>query len=198
MNSQHLWSLKTTGEEGKTLRLHFRLRQPDVMERVQVSRGKLETEIRKLLHEVTHVAASTPEHARKCPRPGSRRGTPSLASSICEGLQLFAKTCPGLRSMQSHLAGTSIRRIKFRYLFLESESFKALIDQEQPNGALTVYSLRTHAREASRRGSRENDFKNTLINTPGEWVGPSEAVRLPAAMTLSAFLFYTFRMLSQS
>jgi len=45
--------------------------QADVMERVQGSQGQLETEIRKLLHEVTRIAANALEHARETRSRGS-------------------------------------------------------------------------------------------------------------------------------
>lgn len=44
--------------------------QSDVVDRVQESRGQLEVEIRKLLHEVTRIAASAMDHAREAKTQG--------------------------------------------------------------------------------------------------------------------------------
>jgi hypothetical protein len=45
--------------------------QSDVMDRVQNSRGQLEAETRKLLHEVTRIATVALEHAREAKTLGS-------------------------------------------------------------------------------------------------------------------------------
>lgn len=54
--------------------------QSDLMSRVQESRGQLETEIRKLLHEVTRVAAAALDHARTARSEGAAAVAAKLAT----------------------------------------------------------------------------------------------------------------------
>ncbi|HZU41251.1 MAG TPA: dynamin family protein [Terriglobales bacterium] len=53
--------------------------QSDVMERVQESRGQLEAEIRKLLHEVARIATSALDHARTAKAAGTAAVEAKLA-----------------------------------------------------------------------------------------------------------------------
>jgi hypothetical protein len=52
--------------------------QSDVLNRIQESRGRLEVEIRKLLHEVSCIAEQALDRARKV----KEEGTPAVQSSI--------------------------------------------------------------------------------------------------------------------
>lgn len=54
--------------------------QSDVMERVQESRGQLEAEIRKLLHEVARIATSALDHARAAKAEGAAAVEAKLAT----------------------------------------------------------------------------------------------------------------------
>ncbi|MGB7285183.1 MAG: dynamin family protein [Candidatus Acidiferrum sp.] len=54
--------------------------QSDVVDRVQESRGRLEAEIRKLLHEVSHIAERALEHARDA----SARGTTAVEERLAQ------------------------------------------------------------------------------------------------------------------
>jgi len=52
--------------------------QNDVLNRIQDSRGRLEAEIRKLLHEVSRIAEQALDRARKV----KEEGTPAVQSAI--------------------------------------------------------------------------------------------------------------------
>jgi GTP-binding protein EngB required for normal cell division len=52
--------------------------QNDILNRIQDSRGRLEAEIRKLLHEVSHIAVQALDRARKV----KEEGTPAVQSAI--------------------------------------------------------------------------------------------------------------------
>jgi hypothetical protein len=52
--------------------------QNDVLNRIQESRGRLEAEIRKLLHEVSRIAVQALDRARKV----KEEGTPAVQSAI--------------------------------------------------------------------------------------------------------------------
>jgi hypothetical protein len=52
--------------------------QNDVLNRIQDSRGRLEAEIRKLLHEVSRIAVQALDRARKV----KEEGTPAVQSAI--------------------------------------------------------------------------------------------------------------------
>jgi hypothetical protein len=52
--------------------------QNDVLNRIQDSRGRLEAEIRKLLHEVSRIAVQALDRARKV----QEEGTPAVQSAI--------------------------------------------------------------------------------------------------------------------
>jgi peptidoglycan hydrolase CwlO-like protein len=52
--------------------------QNDVLNRVQESRGHLETEIRKLLHEVSRIAEQALDRARKV----KEEGTPAVEAAV--------------------------------------------------------------------------------------------------------------------
>jgi hypothetical protein len=52
--------------------------QNDVLNRIQESRGRFEVEIRKLLHEVSHIAVQALDRARKV----KEEGTPAVQSAI--------------------------------------------------------------------------------------------------------------------
>ncbi len=45
--------------------------QNDILQRIQESRGHLETEIRKLLHEISRIAEQALDRARKLREEGS-------------------------------------------------------------------------------------------------------------------------------
>ena len=52
--------------------------QNDVLNRIQDSRGRLEAEIRKLLHEVSRIAEQALDRAKKV----KEEGTPAVQSAI--------------------------------------------------------------------------------------------------------------------
>jgi predicted transcriptional regulator len=52
--------------------------QNDVINRIQESRGRLEAEIRKLLHEVSRIAEQALDRARKV----KEEGTPAVLSAV--------------------------------------------------------------------------------------------------------------------
>jgi len=52
--------------------------QNDVLNRIQDSRGRLEAEIRKLLHEISRIAEQALDRARKV----KEEGTPAVRSAL--------------------------------------------------------------------------------------------------------------------
>jgi hypothetical protein len=65
--------------------------QNDVLNRIQDSRGRLEAEIRKLLHEISRIAEQALDRARKV----KEEGTPAVQSAIeCFGTRLISLKLP--------------------------------------------------------------------------------------------------------
>ncbi len=64
--------------------------QSDVVDRVQDSRGQLEVDIRKLLHEVTRIAASALDHARDAKAQGASAVSAKLAKLGLEEKKVHA------------------------------------------------------------------------------------------------------------
>jgi peptidoglycan hydrolase CwlO-like protein len=60
--------------------------QNDVLNRIQDSRGRLEAEIRKLLHEISRIAEKALDQARKV----KEEGTPAVQTAI-ERLNLLER-----------------------------------------------------------------------------------------------------------
>jgi predicted transcriptional regulator len=70
--------------------------QNDVLNRIQDSRGRLEAEIRKLLHEVSRIAEQALDRARKV----KEEGTPAVQSAI-ERLNRFENDVSALVEFRS-------------------------------------------------------------------------------------------------
>ena len=69
--------------------------QSDILNRVQESRGKLEAEIRKLLHEVTRIAEQALARAKKVREEG--------APSVQAALQRLDRLAEEVRIMGGHV-----------------------------------------------------------------------------------------------
>lgn len=77
--------------------------QSDILNRLQESRGQLEVEIRKLLHEVSRIA----EQALINARTAQAAGAPAVASALARltGLETEIRNCQHIESLPGVRAG---------------------------------------------------------------------------------------------
>jgi hypothetical protein len=76
--------------------------QPDLMERVEQSQGRLEAEIRKLLHQITRVATAALEHAREAKSRGD--------AAVEDNLRRITTAEEEIHSLIGKLPGTTLLR----------------------------------------------------------------------------------------